>query len=265
MHALGNDFIVIDVRESIPEGITELSKRLCHRRLGIGADQLILLLKSDIGDLRMRIFNSDGGEVEMCGNGIRCLAKYIWDRGISEKDTLNIETLAGIIKPSKAGSLVSVDMGVPILEGKDIPVNISGRVIDYPLEIQDRLFNITCVSMGNPHAVIFVKSVSGFPVSHYGPLIERHQLFPKRTNVEFVEVLTPTHIKMRVWERGSGETPACGTGASASVVAGILKGLTERNVRVELQYGDLFIEWTSESPVYMTGPAEEVFEGQIDI
>lgn len=264
MHALGNDFILIDARESIPEGLTELSRRLCRRRLGIGADQLLLLLKSDIGDLRMRIFNSDGTEVEMCGNGIRCLAKYIWDKGISEKDTLNIETLAGIIKPSKAGSLIRVDMGAPILEGKEIPVNIEGRVMDYPLKIDDRVFNITCVSMGNPHTVIFMQDVSEFPISHYGPLIENHPLFPKRTNVEFIEVLTPISIKMRVWERGAGETPACGTGASASVVAGSLKGVIERNVTVQLPYGDLLIGWAMDSHVYMTGPAEEVFEGWIN-
>ncbi|MDP2166959.1 MAG: diaminopimelate epimerase [Thermodesulfovibrionales bacterium] len=265
MHGLGNDFIVIDSRGIALPDLPGLSKKLCNRRFGVGADQLLVLLESDSADFRMRIFNQDGGEVEMCGNGIRCLAKYIWDRGLSGRETLDIETLAGIIKPEKSGELIRVDMGAPALEAKDIPVNLKGRVTDYPLEVDGRVFDITCVSMGNPHAVIFVDNVSEFPVSYYGPLIESHPLFPKRTNVEFIEVLNPDEIRMRVWERGAGMTMACGTGASASAVASNLKGLTREKVKVLLEAGELFIEWPAGGHVYMTGPAEEVFEGRIEI
>jgi diaminopimelate epimerase len=216
----------------------------------------------------MKIFNADGGEIEMCGNGIRCLAKYIWDRRLSKKDILNIETLAGIIKPERAGEQVRVDMGEPIFEPERIPVNIksSPPIIDYPLRIKDREFKITCVSMGNPHAVIFLdEDISKFPVHVYGPEIENHLLFPRRTNVEFVNVINKNKAVMRVWERGSGETPACGTGASATGVASILKGLTGRKITVQLPGGKLVIEWANNNCVYMTGPAVEVFEGTVII
>lgn len=265
MHGLGNDFILIDCRDlDLPE-LSELSKRLCNRRLGIGADQMLLLYSSAIADFKMRIFNADGGEVEMCGNGIRCFAKYIWDRGFSEKSILDVETAAGIIRPEKAGDMVKVDMGEPTLNGPQIPVNIEGRVIDYPLRIDDRLFHITCVSVGNPHAIIVVENVTTFPVTYYGPMIENHQLFPKRVNVEFIEVLSPSEIKMRVWERGSGETMACGTGASAAAVASNIKGLTGKTVITNLLGGNLLIEWAKNNHIYMTGPAVEVFEGRIKI
>lgn len=291
MHGLGNDFILIDCRHVKLNNLPELSKTLCHRRFGVGADQMLLLLASQEADFMMRIFNADGGEVEMCGNGIRCLAKYIWDRNLSAKKILSVETPGGIIRPEKAGDLVKVDMGEPVFEPEKIPVNISdelnppfnpfksplskggfkgvkgerGGIIDYPLQIEDREFRITCVSMGNPHAVIFVENLSKFPISYYGSLIENHPLFPKKTNVEFIEVLTPKEISMRVWERGSGETMACGTGASAAVVASNIKGLTEKEVTVHLLGGDLFIEWAGTNHVYMTGPAAEVFEGIINI
>lgn len=267
MHGLGNDFILIDcISQAIsyqPSAISNLSKKLCDRRFGIGADQLLLLYPSDIADFRMRIFNADGSEVEMCGNGIRCFARYIWDRGLSDKAILDIETLAGIIRPEKKGEMVRVDMGEPILDGRKIPVNIDGKVIDYPVNIEDKTFHITCVSMGNPHAVIIVDNVADFPVTYYGPLLEKHELFPKKTNVEFVEILNPAEIKMRVWERGSGETMACGTGASAAVIASNLKGLTGKNVAVHLMGGDLFIDLAKDNHVYMTGPAKEVFTGEI--
>ncbi|MBI5188474.1 MAG: diaminopimelate epimerase [Nitrospirae bacterium] len=262
MYGLGNDFILIDCREEEfgvrPEfnsgsEIGDLSRQLCHRRFGIGADQLLLLYPSKIADFKMRIFNADGSEVEMCGNGIRCLAKYIWDRNLSDKNTLHIETLAGIIRPEKAGEMVKVDMGEPIL-----------GVIDYPLQIKDTEFKITCVSMGNPHTIMVVDNLSNFPLPYYGPMIENHPIFPKRTNVEFIEVLNPAEIKMRVWERGSGETMACGTGASAAAVASNIKGFTGRKVTVHLRGGDLFIEWAEDNHVYMTGPAVEVFEGIIE-
>jgi len=270
MHGLGNDFILIDCRHVTLNNLPELSKTLCHRRFGVGADQMLLLLASQKADFMMRIFNADGGEVEMCGNGIRCLAKYIWDRNLSAKKILSVETPGGIIRPEKAGDLVKVDMGEPVFEPEKIPVmqreiNNSSRIIDYPLRIEDREFKITCVSMGNPHAVIFVENLSKFPIPYYGSLIENHPLFPKKTNVEFIEVLTPKEISMRVWERGSGETMACGTGASAAVVASSIKGLTEKEVTVHLLGGDLFIEWAGTNHVYMTGPAAEVFEGIINI
>jgi diaminopimelate epimerase len=265
MQALGNDFVLIDSRGRRMEGLVGLSLRLCNRRMGIGADQMLVLEDSDAADFRMRIFNADGGEVEMCGNGIRALAKYVWDRGLSEKDTLSIETMAGTIKPSRADDLVRVDMGEPELEGRRIPVALDGRVVDHPLKVNDRDFRITCVSMGNPHAVIFVDNLDDFPVSYYGPKIEHHELFPNRINVEFVKVLGNDEIKVKVWERGAGETMACGTGACASAVASNIKELTGREVTVRLEGGDLRIEWSPEGRVFMTGPAEEVFEGDINL
>jgi diaminopimelate epimerase len=277
MHGLGNDFILIDCRvQACPSGtknLRDISRQLCDRRFGIGADQILLLDNSSKADFQMRILNADGSEVEMCGNGIRCLAHYIWDRRLSEKDVLEIETLAGIMKPERSGDLVKVDMGEPIFEPEKIPVNlisnlksqISNLIVDYPLQIADREFNITCISMGNPHAVIVVDDVSGFPVTYYGPMIETHAIFPRKTNVEFIQVLNRAEIKMRVWERGSGETMACGTGAAAAAVASALKGLTEKTVTVHLLGGDLLIEQAVNKHVYMTGPAVEVFEGSVDI
>jgi diaminopimelate epimerase len=277
MHGLGNDFILIDCRvQACPSGtknLRDISRQLCDRRFGIGADQILLLDNSSKADFQMRILNADGSEVEMCGNGIRCLAHYIWDRRLSEKDVLEIETLAGIMKPERSGDLVKVDMGAPIFEPEKIPVNlisnlksqISNLIVDYPLQIADREFNITCISMGNPHAVIVVDDVSGFPVTYYGPMIETHAIFPRKTNVEFIQVLDRAEIKMRVWERGSGETMACGTGAAAAAVASALKGLTEKTVTVHLLGGDLLIEQAVNKHVYMTGPAVEVFEGSVDI
>jgi diaminopimelate epimerase len=266
MHALGNDFILIDARSTRIKKPSELSKKLCKRRFGIGADQMLVLEKSKSADFKMRIFNADGSEVEMCGNGIRCLARYIWDRRLSKKKILAIETLAGIIKPAKSGDMVRVDMGEPILKAKDIPVKAKENIIDLPLRIGDRTFNITCVSMGNPHAVIFmdnIEGLEGFPVGLYGSAVETHKMFPKRTNVEFVEVISKSKLRMRVWERGAGETPACGTGASAAAVASSLKGLAGKKVTVHLDGGDLHIEWAEDNRVYMTGPTEEVFLGEI--
>jgi len=291
MHGLGNDFILIDCLKD-ESGVRslefgELGKKLCHRRFGIGADQLLLLYPSKSADFMMRIFNADGSEVEMCGNGIRCFAKYIWDRGLSGKTILEIETIAGIMRPGKADGLVRVDMGEPVFEPERIPVKIvqsskfkvpssekdnstlntqhSTPVVDYPLQIDDKEFKITCVSMGNPHAVIIVDNVPEFPVAYYGPMIEIHPFFPKRTNVEFVEALNSSEIRMRVWERGAGETMACGTGAAAAAVAAHLKGLAEKSVTVHLKGGDLSIEWAGDNHVYMTGPAEEVFTGKINL
>ena len=267
MHGLGNDFIVIDCRmialSPQPSALSGLSRRLCHRRFGIGADQVLLLYNSQKADFLMRIYNADGSEVEMCGNGIRCFAKYIWDRKLSGKSVLEIETAAGIIKPEKAADMVKVDMGIPVLEGRQIPVDLDGVIKDYPLTIDDKTFTITCVSMGNPHAVIFVDEVEGFDVPRYGSRVEAHRLFPKKINVEFVQVIDRKTLRMRVWERGAGETMACGTGASAAAVAANLKGIAEKKVTVKLLGGDLLIELDENGHVYMTGPAEEVFEGTI--
>lgn len=270
MHGIGNDFIVIDNRSSGLVKLPKLSKRLCDRRFGVGADQLLLLEKSKKADFKMRIFNADGSEVEMCGNGIRCLAKYIWDRKLSRagKDgaSLLIETPAGTIVPKKSGDHVEVDMGEPVLEGKDIPVAIQGTVINHPLKLLKNTFKITCVSMGNPHAVIVVNDVGSVPLSVWGPAIETHTLFPEKTNVEFIRIINSRNIKMRVWERGAGETLACGTGASAAGVASVLLGLTNRKVNVHLPGGKLLIKWNSkDNHVYMTGPAESVYEGVIEI
>jgi diaminopimelate epimerase len=223
------------------------------------------LYLSKFADFKMLIFNADGSEVEMCGNGIRCFAKYIWDRRLSQKEILSIETAAGIIKTERAGQEVKVDMGEPVLDGRSIPVNLDGMAKDFPLKIEDKEFKITTVSMGNPHAVIFVEDVDSFGVGKYGPLIEKHELFPKRINVEFIQVLNRERIRMRVWERGSGETMACGTGASAAGVAANLNGLTGRKVNVLLDGGELLIEWKDDNHVYMTGPAVEVFEGSIKL
>jgi len=286
MQGLGNDFIVIDNRNGLYKNIGKLSIRLCDRRFGIGADQLLLLSNSGKADFRMRIFNADGSEVEMCGNGIRCLAKYIWDNKLTQikKDSqpsLAIETRAGIIRPERSGRLVKVDMGEPILEPEKIPVNLrsgvrgqvlgsnsslitrhSSLVKNFPIKIDGKIFKITCVSMGNPHAVIVVKDVNSIPLETIGPMIEKHRLFPKRTNVEFIQIADRKNIEMRVWERGAGETLACGTGASAAAVASSLLGLTERRVTIHLKGGRLLINWSSkDGHVYMTGPAETVFEG----
>jgi diaminopimelate epimerase len=266
MHGNGNDFILINCLTFDLPNPAAFSVEYCNRRFGIGADQVLLLYPSKTADFMMNIFNADGSEVEMCGNGIRCFAKYIWDRHLSGKQILDVETLAGIIRPERSGNNVRVDMGEPILDPQQIPVNIepSAMTVDYPLRIDGADFNLTFVSMGNPHAVIFLdESVSDFQIERYGRKIETHPLFPKRTNVEFINTMGRNELIMRVWERGSGETLACGTGACAASVAAMLKGLTERRVTVKLLGGNLAIEWNENNHVYMTGPAVEVFEGII--
>lgn len=286
MHALGNDFIVIDDRDVKLKSVSRLSERLCHRRFGIGADQLLLLRLSKTADFRMRIFNPDGSEVEMCGNGIRCLGKYIWDNIMLCNDStyakkycqtvesLSIETLAGIKYIYKSGNLFRIDMGEPVFEPAKLPVVSKtvqsrlrdGKVIRYPLKAGAKTYETTCVSMGNPHAVIIVNDVHSVQLSSIGPLIENHKLFPNRTNVEFVQPQSRNSIIMRVWERGAGETMACGTGASAAAVASALLGLTGRKVTVHLPGGKLLIHWSEkDNHVYMTGPAVNVFEGAIEI
>ncbi|MDP2688686.1 MAG: diaminopimelate epimerase, partial [Deltaproteobacteria bacterium] len=252
-------------KEIPPSGVRRVVKKLADRRFGVGFDQALILRRSKKADFRMDIYNSDGGRVEMCGNGIRCLASYIWEKGLSKKKRLDIETLAGIIRPEQEGRLVRVDMGEPVLDGPLIPTTAKGRVIDRPLKALDRVFNVTCISMGNPHCVIFVDDVESFPVDKYGPVLENDKFFPKRTNVEFIEVVSRTKLRMRVWERGAGETLACGTGATASAVAAAIKGLAARKASVVLKGGTLKIEWASDNHAYMTGPAKTVFTGVAEV
>jgi diaminopimelate epimerase len=266
MHGCGNDFIFVDcMKRDIPD-LAAVAGKLCDRRFGIGADQLLTVHPSAIADFKMEIYNADGSQVEMCGNGIRCFAKYVYEHGLTEKKELAVETLAGIIRPRIAGNLIEVDMGEPILEGRKIPVNADGQTVSRPLEVDGKTYTITCVSMGNPHCVVYCEDVDRLQLEKIGPRFEHHAFFPKRVNTEFVKVLSPNEVKMRVWERGAGETWACGTGASAVTVAGVLAGKTNRKLTLHLKGGDLFIEWReSNNRVYMTGGAEEVFHGTVKI
>ncbi|OIQ62057.1 diaminopimelate epimerase [Neomoorella thermoacetica] len=273
MHGLGNDFVLVNaMTEKVPGDLPGLARRVCHRRFGIGADGLILVLPSEQARLRMRIFNPDGSEPEMCGNGIRCFARYVYETGLAEGEELQVETLAGIIKPKlilEGGRVagVRVDMGAPHLEREQIPMAGTGSpVLDEPIEVNGETWGGTCVSMGNPHCVFFVEDVTGAPVTTVGPVVEHHPLFPRRTNVEFIQVLNREELRMRVWERGAGETMACGTGACAAAVAGALTGRSNRKVTVHLAAGDLQIEWSPvDNHVYMTGPAVEVFRGDFPL
>ncbi|MDN5362483.1 MAG: diaminopimelate epimerase [Moorella sp. (in: firmicutes)] len=273
MHGLGNDFVLVNaMTEEMPGDLPSLARRVCHRRFGIGADGLILVLPSTRAHLRMRIFNPDGSEAEMCGNGIRCFARYAYESGLVGGEELQVETLAGIIKPRLilAGGRVTgvrVDMGEPHLEREEIPMHGTGSpVLDEPVEVNGETWWGTCVSMGNPHCVFFVEDVNRAPVKTIGPLVEEHALFPRRTNVEFIQVRNRNELQMRVWERGAGETMACGTGACAAVVAGALTGRSNRKVTVHLAAGDLEIAWSpADNHVYMTGPAVEVFRGDFPL
>ncbi|MBN2429374.1 MAG: diaminopimelate epimerase [Deltaproteobacteria bacterium] len=270
MHGAGNDYVYVNCfEEEVPEPV-KLAIEVSRPHFGIGSDGLILILPSEVADVRMRMFNADGSESEMCGNGIRCVAKYAYDHGIVNKNEIHAETLAGILTlqifTNDAGKAdrVKVMMGKPRLVPRDIPMQEEGDepVVGKDLEVLDRTFQITCVSMGNPHCVIFVPEVDNFPVEKYGPLIENNSIFPNRTNVEFVEILSRNEVRQRTWERGSGETLACGTGACAVTVAGALNGLTERRIVNHLLGGDLELEWAEGDEVYMTGPAVQVFEGE---
>jgi diaminopimelate epimerase len=265
MHGTGNDFVFIDCLKTNIDNFAPLAKRLCDRRFGIGADQLLTIQPSKIADFRMAIYNADGGEVEMCGNGIRCLAKYVYDHGLTRKRELEVETLAGIIRPRIVGDLVEVDMGEPILDGRKIPVDADGEIINRSLTVDGREYQITCVSMGNPHCVLYLDDIDSLDLQKLGPDFEHHKFFPKRVNTEFIQILSPKEVKMRVWERGAGETWACGTGASAVAVAGVITGRTERKITIHLKGGDLLVEWRDNNRVYMTGGAEEVFQGIIKV
>lgn len=270
MQGLGNDYVYIDATRANMENPGELSKYISDRHFGVGSDGLILICPSDKADFRMRMFNSDGSEAEMCGNGIRCVGKFVYDKKLTDRTLVTIETKAGIkvlklnVKDEKVDT-VRVDMGTPILESEKIPVITDEKIAqNLKLNALDKSFNFTCVSMGNPHAVTIVDNVSDFDVKKYGSILEINEVFPNKTNVEFVEIKDPENIKMRVWERGTGETLACGTGACASVVACNLNGLTKNNVNVELLGGNLNIELGEDNHVYMTGPAVTVFEGELN-
>jgi diaminopimelate epimerase len=265
MHGCGNDFIFIDCLEQEPPELTALAGKLCDRRFGVGADQLLTIHRSRVADFKMEIYNSDGSQVEMCGNGIRCFAKYAFDHGLTDKQELEVETLAGIIRPRLVGDLVAVDMGEPILEGRKIPVDADGPIIDRPLTVDGGTYKVTCLSMGNPHCVVYLDAIDALDLEKIGPRFEHHPFFPRRVNTEFVEIVSRHEVRMRVWERGAGETWACGTGASAATVAGVLTGKTERKLTLHLKGGDLAVEWRADNRVIMTGPAEEVFHGTITV
>lgn len=273
MQGAGNDYVYVNCFEEKVANPAEVAVKVSNRNFGIGSDGLILIMPSEVADVRMRMFNSDGSESEMCGNGIRCVAKYAYDHGIVGKKEITAETGAGILTlqlfagETNKVEKVRVNMGAPRLSRKEIPMigDGSARVINEPLNILHTTFHITCVSMGNPHCVIFVDDAEKFPVEKYGPLIENHDLFPRRTNVEFVQVLSPTEVRQRTWERGAGETLACGTGASAVTAAAVLNGLTGKKIVNHLSGGDLEMEWADDGCIYMTGPAVEVFAGEIEI
>ncbi len=268
MHGAGNDYVYVNCFEPVELGdVAELARQISDRHFGVGGDGLVLICPSERGDARMRMYNADGSEAEMCGNAVRCVAKFVYDHGIAKKDELQIETGRGVLtlQCSTSSGLVDrvrVNMDQPILTSAEIPTTLPGDPpVKAPLQIGDRTLEVTCVSMGNPHAVTFVDEVSDDWVLNIGPQVEVHEAFPRKINAEFIQVLSPTETRMRVWERGSGETLACGTGACAAVVAGVLAGVNERRVTVHLRGGDLEIEWAESGEVYMTGPATEVFSG----
>jgi len=270
MHGLGNDYVYVEAfSQPAPADPGATARAVSDRHFAIGSDGLILILPSDKADARMRMFNSDGSEGEMCGNGVRCVAKFIHDHGIAKKPRVTVETGRGVLTldltvEGGEARLVRVDMGAPILEAAEIPTTLPGDPpIDVPIEVGGKDFLLTAVSMGNPHAVLFVDDVDAFPLEALGPLIEKHPAFPRRVNVHVAQVISRSEVKMRTWERGSGITLACGTGACSVCVAGVLTGRTEGRVLAHLPGGDLELEWPSrEASVFMTGPATEVFSGE---
>lgn len=267
MHGIGNDYIYINCMESVPERLPDLAREMSDRHMGVGGDGIVLICPSDVADFRMRMFNNDGSEARMCGNASRCIAKYVHDHGLTRNNPISLETLSGI----KALSLnmegdevasVTVDMGEPSMDKEVIPVIAEeDRVVEKPVSTPFGEVNVTAVSMGNPHGVIFVDRIEDVPFDQLGPYMERHEMWPDRANIEFAQVLDPENIRMRVWERGTGETLACGTGACATAVAAVLTGRTGKSVTLHLRGGDLHIELADNGHVMMTGPAEEVFEG----
>ncbi len=271
MHGCGNDYVYVNLFEENIADPAAFSIKVSDRHFGIGSDGLITIGPSDVADFRMRIYNADGSEAEMCGNGIRCVAKYVYDHKLTDKTNVSVESGAGIkylqltVEDDKV-TQVRVDMGEPILAPSDIPVVAQGdKVVDEPIEVCDKTWHMTCVSMGNPHAVVFVDDVEHFELEKYGPYFENHSRFPKRINTEFVQVVSRNEAYMRVWERGSAETWACGTGTCATAMACILNNKTDNKVLVHLRGGDLTIEYDEASNhIFMTGPATEVFSGEIE-
>lgn len=272
MQGLGNDYVYIDCTKKKLENASEVAVKASDRHFGIGSDGLILINASNVADFEMEMYNADGSRGEMCGNGIRCVAKYVYDYGLTDQTHISVETLGGIkyldltVEEGRVRQ-VRVDMGRPMLCPAEIPVIANGEsVIDMPIEVDGTEYRMTAVGMGNPHTVVFMEDVDELEIERIGPKFEHHPCFPNRVNTEFVKVLDQNTVKMRVWERGSGETLACGTGACAVAVACILNGLTENEVTVQLLGGDLLIEWDREADkVYMTGPAEVVFDGEIEL
>lgn len=270
MHGIGNDYVYVNCFEETVKDPAAVSQFVSDRHFGIGADGLILIGPSCKADFRMNIYNADGSQAEMCGNGIRCVAKYVYDYGLTDKTKITVETLAGVktlhltVEEGKV-ALVEVNMGAPILTPKQIPVNVDeSPVVNVPIEVRGKDYHMTCVSMGNPHAVIFMDYVKEMDIEAIGPFFENHPIFPKRTNTEFVEVLDRKNVNMRVWERGSGETLACGTGSCATAVACILNDKTDEEVTIHLLGGDLKIRWDrANNEIFMTGPATVVFDGEI--
>jgi len=269
MHGIGNDFVVFDAVNQPVELTPEQIRFLADRRFGVGCDQILLAERArrEGCDFRYRIFNADGGEVEQCGNGVRCLGRFLLEKGLTDKRRLTVETLAGDTHISlRDDGLVSVDMGVPRLIPAEVPFQANAQAASYPLAVGDRILTIGAVSMGNPHAVTVVDDIDSAPVAELGPLVERHPRFPRRVNAGFMQVLDRGHIRLRVYERGAGETLACGTGACAAAVAGRIQGLLDSAVTVDLPGGRLLIEWDGPGqPVRMTGPAVTVFEGEIEL
>ncbi len=272
MHGCGNDYVYVNCFEETVQNPSAVSVYVSDRHFGVGADGMILICPSEIADFRMVMYNADGSEGSMCGNGIRCVAKYVYDHGMTDQTRISIETKSGIkhleltIKDGKV-SLVKVNMGAPVLKPEQIPVLSDGdRMVNEPMTVLGKEYRVTCVSMGNPHAVVFVDDTKTFPVEKLGPHFENHKWFPDRINTEFVQIISRSEANMRVWERGSGETWACGTGTCASVVASVLNGYTDDRVLVHLLGGDLQIFYDrGADTVWMTGPATTVFDGEIDV
>jgi diaminopimelate epimerase len=269
MHGAGNDFVVLDGLSAELPALDRLARLLADRHFGIGADQILVVRPSRSADFRMDIWNADGSRAEMCANGIRAFYEYLRQRGLTGADEIAVETLGGVVRPRRAGEgRVRVEMGRPVLEPAKIPTTLAGEapLLDAPLDVDGELVRVSCVSMGNPHAVLFVPDVDAAPVERLGPRIEHHPAFPNRVNVEFVEVVARDRVRQRTWERGSGETLACGSGACAVAVACVLGGRTGRRLCVALRGGELELEWPSDdAPVLMTGPAVRVFTGRIEV
>lgn len=270
MQGAGNDYVYVDCFNQTVNNPAMLAQQVSDRHFGIGSDGLILILPSQSADVQMRIYNADGSEAEMCGNGVRCVAKYVYDHGIAVKHGLTVETQSGVLALElftdeyNQVERVRVDMGLPRLLRHEIPMLGDGQsqALNVSLDVEDRTFVVSCLSMGNPHCVVFVDDVENFPVHYWGPLIENHPQFPRRINVEFVQVISMTEVRQRTWERGAGETLACGTGASAVTVAAFLAGRTERAIINHLAGGELQMEYHESGTLYMTGPAVEVFSGE---